>query len=361
MASQQEASASLPHSPMVTGMCYFTWALSIWTYVGRFAHRAISPALKAVCLTYPFQRPLLFHTIKTRHATHVYFGCINNKLHFLCLNGFLISRLKDQQAAWCLTIIQYNILFRKKIFHGPWGWRVGSVWETTGVQVPWDLSVNPHPVCTKPGVSTFTAGIPVLCRVETGGLLLGFASQQPIPRFSKTVGMGWSRPPDVLLCSQTHTRTCMPTAFICANVTMPVSSIGRRDGALPFSGTSFCHHQAVTTARTLASHMPAPRPHSYWSWATSAAQELSDHRGFAGNISPGSRLLWPLVTCFFCPATNLGEKWNTFSYPSVDVSSLTSFSSTGFQGQSKQSQKLPLSASSKQAKNSSNLVSNVYR
>ena len=45
------------------------------------------------------------------------------------------------------------------------------MWETTGVQVPWDLSVNPHPVCTKPGVSTFTAGIPVLCRVETGGLL----------------------------------------------------------------------------------------------------------------------------------------------------------------------------------------------
>lgn len=41
---------------------------------------------------------------------------------------------------------------------------------------------------------------------------------------------------------------------------------------------------------------------------TSAAQQLSGHRGFAGNISPGSSLLWPLVTCFFCPVTNLGQK-----------------------------------------------------
>lgn len=40
-----------------------------------------------------------------------------------------------------------------------------------------DLSVNPHSVCTKPGVSGLTAGIPVSCRVEKGELLLGFVSQ----------------------------------------------------------------------------------------------------------------------------------------------------------------------------------------
>lgn len=62
------------------------------------------------------------------------------------------------------------------------GLGVSSVRKTNGVQA-WDLSVNPHPVCTKPGVSARTAGIPVSGRVETGGLLLGFASQQPILRF----------------------------------------------------------------------------------------------------------------------------------------------------------------------------------
>lgn len=71
---------------------------------------------------------------------------------------------------------------------GPGIGRVGSVGKTTGVQAR-ALSVNPHPVGTKTGVCALTAGIPVFCRVETGGLLLGFTSQQPSPRFSKRVGM----------------------------------------------------------------------------------------------------------------------------------------------------------------------------
>lgn len=150
------------------------------------------------------------------------------------------------------------------------------------------------------------------------------------------------------LCTHTHRcvhplRACLPkTKEIntpprnCADAIMPESREGRRGDEPPPSAQGPLPITAKQTPQQGlgTNHTPAPR------WASSTAQELSDHRGFVGSTPAGNVSPWPLVTCFFCPVMDLSQKVRSFSYSPVGVSPFTSLYTTGFQGQSKQTLKV---------------------
>lgn len=114
------------------------------------------------------------------------------------------------------------------------------------------------------------------------------------------------------LLSHTHRYVCPLLSFVLMwPCQRPETGAGRKDAALPFSGISSLHSQAVTTARTYGK----PQAWPGWGWATSAAQELSDHRGFAGSIPLGSWLLWAFSKMFLLPCHQFRPKMKHIFLP----------------------------------------------